>query len=229
MAALSSAILWVDRTAPLAAEAEDGMAHALSAPERDRLDRITSSKRRAEFLAGRLLLRRLLADTFGGSPFDWALSAPDGLPPTVLSPACAVHLALSHSGDWVAGALSATPAGLDLETPGRPRDTLTLARAVCTPHEVADLQALDGPARDAAFRELWTLKEAWLKRRAEGASPGRLAEVATRRGDGGEAWTWVDARLTLAWVHEGGLPRWHRPGPFGEQPPAPWQVTDLGH
>lgn len=227
--ALKRAVLWLDRTAPLAAEAEGGLLAVLSVEERARLDRITSAKRRAEFLAGRLLLRRLLASTFGGTPFDWVLSAPDGLPPTVLSPATGVRLALSHSGDWVAGALSATPAGLDLETPGRPRDTLALAAAVCTPGELERLQGLDVPARDAAFREVWTLKEAWLKRRTEGASPGRLAEVAVSPGEGGEAWTWADSRVTLAWVHEGGLPHWHRPHPLGDWPPAPWRVADIGH
>lgn len=225
---LTRAVLWLERTAPLAAEAETGLVTVLSAPERTRLDRITSAKRRAEFLAGRLLLRRLLAGTFGGDPSGWVLSAPDDLPPTVLSPANGVHLALSHSGDWVAGALSATPAGLDLETPGRPRDTLALASAVCTPDERAHLATLEGPARDAAFRERWTLKEAWLKRRTEGASPGRLAQVATCPDDGGDAWTWADAGVTLAWVHEGGLPAWFRPGPFGDRPPAAWRVADSG-
>ena len=222
---LTGAVLWLDRIGPLAADAELGLLETLSPTERGRLARISSAKRRAEFLAGRLLLRRLLAATLGGDARDWSLTAAEDGPPLVPSDA-GVHLALSHSGGWVAGAVSTSPAGLDLETPGRARDVLALAANVCTPDEQSCLCALQGDARDAAFREMWTLKEAWLKRRGEGVSPARLAAVGTREGGAG-AWTWVSPEVTLAWTHAHGMPRWFRgEDTFGGRPPAPWGIDD---
>ncbi|ARN23039.1 4'-phosphopantetheinyl transferase family protein [Piscinibacter gummiphilus] len=224
---LTGAVLWLDRIGPLAAEAEAGLLQLLSATEQQRLARISSAKRRAEFLAGRLLLRRLLAATLGGEARDWSLTAADDGPPLVPADA-GVRLALSHSGGWVAGAVSATAIGLDVETPGRARDVLALAANVCSPAEQARLTALQGPARDAAFRELWTLKEAWLKRRLEGVAPARLAGVSTRPG-GDDAWTWVSPEVTLAWTHADGPPRWHRgEAAFGGRAPTPWGIDDDG-
>ena len=222
---LPGAVPWPDRTGPLAAEAEAGLLRRLSPTEGERLSRISSARRRAEFLAGRWLLRHLLAETLGGDARDWSLTASDDGPPR--APAHAgVHLALSHSGHWVAGAVSATPAGLDVETPGRARDVLALAAGVCTPAEQARLRALPAAARDAAFREVWTLKEAWLKRRAEGVSPGRLAAVATREA-GRDAWTWTSPEVTLAWSHSQGAPRWGRgEDVFGGRAPTSWGIDD---
>jgi len=222
---LTGAVLWLDRIGPLAAEAEAGVLQLLSPTEQGRLARISSAKRRAEFLAGRLLLRRLLAATLGGEARDWSLTAAEDGPPLVPADA-GVCLALSHSGGWVAGAVSTSPAGLDLETPGRARDVLALAANVCTPGEQARLCALQGAARDAAFREMWTLKEAWLKRRGDGVSPARLAAVGTREGGLG-AWTWVSPEVTLAWTHALGVPRWFRgEDTFGGRAPAPWGIED---
>lgn len=221
---LTGAVLWLDRIGPLAADAERSLLETLSVSERDRLARISSAKRRAEFLAGRLLLRRLLAATLGGDVRAWSLTSSEDGPPLVPADA-GVKLALSHSGSWVAAAVSDRPVGLDLETPGRPR-VAGLAEGVCAPEELQRLQALDPDAREAAFREMWTLKEAWLKRRGEGVSPSRLMAVATRPG-GSDAWTWASPEVTLAWTHADGPPRWwHGEAVFGGRPPAAWAVDD---
>lgn len=222
---LTGALLWLDRIAPLSAEAAGLPAGVWSPGEQARLGRITSAKRRAEFLAGRLLLRRLLARARGGDPLQWTLSAPDDGPPSSAA-APGLHLGLSHSGDWVAAAASPASVGIDLETPGRPRDVLALADAVCTQAERDRLRALQGPAREEAFRVLWTLKEAWLKRRTEGVAPDRLAALCTRPG-GGEAWAWTCPEVALAWVHAQGLPQQRfGPDPFGGAPPVPWGIDD---
>lgn len=227
--ALNGAVLWLDRIAPLAAEAEGGLIAWLSAPEQARLARLTSARRRASFLAGRVLLRRLLATVCGGDPAcDWPLDAPEDLPPVVLGGGPA--LALSHSGDWVAAAISNTPAGLDIEAAGRRRDVMGLAAAVCNAEEHQRLAMLSDTPQQEAFRELWTVKEAWIKRLTEGASPDRLARVATRRAPVGtpvDAWTWQCADLALTWVHVDGPPRWlHGESVFASQPPRTWRVDD---
>ena len=222
---LTGAVLWLDRIGPLAAAA-DGLPAAVWSPaEQARLDRITSAKRRAEFLAGRWLMRRLLAATHGGEPARWMLSAPEDGPPSC-SELPGLHLGLSHSGDWVAAAVSTAPVGIDLETPGRPRDVLALADAVCGDAERERLRALDGVARDEAFRVLWTLKEAWLKRRTEGVAPDRLAALATRP-EGRDGWVWACSDVVLAWVHAHGVPQ-RRLGadPFGGASPVPWGIDE---
>lgn len=227
--ALNGAVLWLDRIAPLAAEAEGGLTAWLSAPERARLARLTSPRRRASFLAGRVLLRRLLATVCGGdAACDWPLDAPEDLPPVVLGGGPC--LALSHSGDWVAAALSNRPAGLDIEAAGRRRDVPGLSAAVCTAEEQQRLALRSDAEQQEAFRELWTLKEAWIKQRTEGASPDRLVRVATAPAGPGEpaqAWSWRCADLSLAWVHPDGPPRWQHGQPvFAGQPPRAWRVVD---
>ncbi|MGE5864251.1 MAG: 4'-phosphopantetheinyl transferase family protein [Rhizobacter sp.] len=227
--ALNGAVLWLDRIAPLAAEAEGGLIAWLSAPEQARLARLTSARRRASFLAGRVLLRRLLATVCGGDPArDWPLDAPEDLPPVVLGGGPA--LALSHSGDWVAAAISNTPAGLDIEAAGRTRDVMGLAAAVCTAEERQRLAALQDAAQQEAFRELWTVKEAWIKQRTEGASPDRLARISTALASDAEpaaAWSWRCADLALSWVHADGPPRWQQgESVFAGRPPRAWRVDD---
>ena len=176
----------------------------LSASERLRLGGITAAARRSQFVAGRWFARQLLASAYGGHPAQWQLSAPEVGPPRVEpdSPSD-LHISLSHSGDHLAGAVAPTPVGVDLEAPRRPRDFLALANAICSPGEVARLRAARPDAREALFYECWTLKEAWLKARAEELSPGRLAQIGTAYaspGSAGHGRTWRAGGFTLALV-----------------------------
>jgi len=189
----------------------------LSASERARLAAVSAPGRRAQFVAGRRLARRLLAEAFGGEAFaDWALDAAPDAPPRVLRgpsrAAAAARVAITHSAELVACAVSAVDIGLDLECPRRPRELGRLAEAVCCDDERRLLAALDPEARQAAFDIVWTLKEAWFKRRGEGLDPGRLPRLRTRAGPGeGRVWQLpgitlallapVDAELRLPWQH----------------------------
>src|SRR5262249_37166589 len=76
----------------------------LSVSERQRLERITAAGRRTQFIAGRWLLRQLLRPLLPGQACS--ITASDNAPPRLESPepggeAPALHLSLSHSGDWV--------------------------------------------------------------------------------------------------------------------------------
>lgn len=217
------------RVARTAAEAEAAGQGWLSDAERARLDAMSAPGRRAQFLAGRLALRQLLADELGGEALrDWPLSAGiDGPPRVLVPPHGALQLAMSHSGDWLACAVATTPIGLDIETPRPRRNVDGLVRAVFTEGEQAAVAAAGPARRTELFYAIWTLKEAWLKRHAEGVSPGRLMQVQTQRAPSTEAnaGVWCCGELTLALLAPGDAElRWS-----GETPswPSPqwWRVT----
>ncbi|WP_454733359.1 MULTISPECIES: 4'-phosphopantetheinyl transferase family protein [Cupriavidus] len=166
----------VDATAALAPPP----ARWMSAQEARRLGELRAGPRAAQFVAGRWLARALLAQACGGAWQDWSLdAAPDG-PPRASGPVPA-HVSISHSGGLVACAAGHAPLGLDLECV-RPRRGLdALIGAVSSAAERAAMPALlaaDEAARLAAFFELWTLKEAWLKRAGGALFQTMLGHVA---------------------------------------------------
>lgn len=144
----------------------------LSEAEQARLSAMTAPRRRAQFLAGRRLARQCLAARAGGRWQDYALSAPeDGAPQVLAAPASAGgpwYFSLSHSGDWLACAVSPQPVGVDVECSDRARDFQALGEWM---HEPAALQDAPGDPQEqqAWFYAQWTLKEAWLKHAASAA------------------------------------------------------------
>lgn len=202
----------------------------LSDAERARLDAISAPGRRAQFLAGRWTLRQLLADQLGGEALrDWPLSAgADGPPRVLVPPHESLRLAISHSGDWLACAVATVPVGLDIETPQPRRNVEGLVHAVFTEAEQAAVAATEPARRAEVFYAIWTLKEAWLKRHAEGVSPGRLVQVRTVPAPPTEAnaRVWCCGGLTLALVAPGDAElRWSGEAPNCWAPPQWWRVT----
>jgi 4'-phosphopantetheinyl transferase len=161
--------------------------HALLSPEETaRAEQFTHRESRRQFIAGRALLRSMLAHYAGGDPCDFefcynrygkpALQAPAGLP---------IEFSLSHARGLVACALSWRHAvGIDVERDGTIAAPLPVARRLFAAEEAAALAGLPPNERPAAFLRLWTLKEALLKARGVGLS-GRLADVSfSPDGDG---------------------------------------------
>lgn len=191
-----------------------------SPSERERLNAITAPRRRAQFIAGRLLLRRLLQPLLPARALS--ISASDDGPPRLEEPAAGdppLHLALSHSGDWVCAAAAPVPVGLDLETAqgrSRPRDWLALAEIAGSPAERAALAALATPCEQGRFfLRLWTLKEAWFKQQARALDTALLPRLHTAPATDEaalNAWVWQteDCTLALTWPtphhHAGKLP-----------------------
>lgn len=184
----------------------------LADSEARRLAGIKTEERRLQFLAARWQARWLLAQVLGGRPQDWALEAPPDAPPRVRG-RDDLYLSVSHSGQRSACALAAGPVGLDLEQPRRPRDLGGLVEFVCTPRERQVFATLAAGEREAFFYELWTVKEAWLKRRGEWIAPRRLAQIEAGAAPDGEFCTWrgdnwhlaVSARPVRWWTEQPGL------------------------
>lgn len=150
-----------------------------------------SPARRAQFVAGRWLLRELLAHSHGGAAAQWRLEGGESGPPVVLCGAATPYLALAHSGEAVAAAVAHTAVGIDVEQPLARRDVEGIARLACTAGELAML-ATGG----LGFYEVWTAKEAWLKRHSQAVAPARLQELETSAAPPVQA----DVRV---WTHGG--------------------------
>lgn len=111
------------------------------------------------------LARSMLAQAATVPPGDIVFSRNENGKPL---PNLPLHFNCSHSGDYVACAVSEREIGLDMERirPVHQRMERTLTEA-----ERQWLARLPVQARDEGFLRLWTLKESWIKCRG-----GRLME-----------------------------------------------------
>lgn len=178
----------------------------LSDEERARVDAMRSERRRRQFLSGHWLLRAMAAEYGGGEARQWEVSASPNGSPTLrhpLSGAC-LFASLSHSGEWLAGAVSPSLIGVDVESQEKTRDLLALAEQVFCPDECAELLASSDSARSSLFYRYWTLREAFGKRDGQGLRPERsrlqrLRPTASNRASG-YSWQFDNVSLALAGV-----------------------------
>lgn len=175
------------RYAPVWAEAQAAGLDFLGSEERERLGTFKAAARREQFVAARWLARHMLIEQRGGEPQHWELGAIAHTPPRLVrGPDPALHVGLSHSGDWMACVVSTTPIGIDLETVTRPRKVAPLARQCCGDEEQAALSALPPEQQLAAFYRMWTQKEAWLKQRGLGIDFSLMRGLRVRNATEGE-------------------------------------------
>ena len=136
----------------------------LSQEEQARLSAMSAPHRRTQFIAGRQLARQCLAARGGDRWQAYVLSAPDDDAPQLLArpPASEPwYFSLSHSGDWLACAVSSQPVGVDVECSDRVRDFPALSEWMHEPQALQDMPA-DPREQQAWFYAQWTLKEAIL-------------------------------------------------------------------
>ena len=141
---------------------------SLGASVQQRYRRFRRPERRKQFLAGRLLLRRALADACpGAANAAIRFTERPGLPPLAgiagLQGA-APFFSISHSGPWVACAVSAAvPLGLDIELQARERDFAALAAHSFDEATALGIAGLPAAQRAAAFYRAWCRLEAEFK------------------------------------------------------------------
>jgi len=164
-------------------------AHWLTPSEMATHDAWQSSKRRAEWLAGRLAAKRLAGETFGLEPQAFTVGREGVAPCLVGAGVPALMLSLSHSHGLGAATLSdgkrEGSAGIDAQRI-RPVHRGLCAR-VFTAGERSQIAARFGAEDDPAGMLLfWALKEAAIKaRRAAWGRP--LREIEARLTRDGEA------------------------------------------
>ena len=182
----------------------------LSAEEQQRAARFRISEARHRFLLARVMLRHQLGKEIGIVPESVFFATGKHGKPRLDIPGTdqSLHFNLTHSGGFVALAISDDEVGIDIENL-RPVSTAErLAQRFFSPEERKHVFELDGEARDRAFLRIWTQKEAYLKATGLGvgmplrgvetepdpAAPPGLRAIA---GDRNEAasWTLLEVRI----------------------------------
>ena len=163
--------------------ADEVVATFVTAADRERCATLTHPRRRAEYLAGRALLRYALEQFTGRSgPSHKLRVTPEGKPECVAGPA----ISLAHSGEIVVCAVaSGGSIGVDVETRKPRTPAMELAAQYFSSCEAAWIEA----DPDRRFQMLWVLKEAYLKALGVGLAGG-LGSLECRIEP-----PWIEARV----------------------------------
>ncbi len=163
------------------------LARLLSPDEVHRASRFRLEQHRKRFAAGRGALRRILGACLEVSAETLKFSyGPNGKPAVASPPgAGGLEFNLSHSEDLALLAVTRGPSvGVDLERVRLLPDADDLVQRFFSRREAAVFQRLPPRERPAAFFNLWTRKEAFLKATGEGIAQSlHLVEVSFLPGE----------------------------------------------
>ena len=158
-------------------------------------DKFSGARRRS--LLARALLRRMLVHTTGIPLRGWVFEAQPSGRLIVQNASCGrvPSISLSHSGGWVAVAVSDAGAiGIDIEVHRPHRNFNGIAAAAFGPDEQW-LVAADGAA---GFYRIWTLKEAIAKASGEGIA--MVADRTDRVANGPKEGVWRVSIGATPWL-----------------------------
>ena len=150
----------------------------LDASERDRLARFQRPARRRQFVAGRVLARLALGQVLEADPQSIRLQDRPGSAPLLMSPLMpAAGFSISHSGRWVACAVSgSSKLGLDIEVVDGSRDIDALAAQAFDDRQQAWWASRRSETRVRDFYSLWSRAEAQFKL---GVPAGAVFDLST--------------------------------------------------
>lgn len=136
----------------------------LTPAEQERHRRFVRPLRQRQFLLGRAMLRLALGQVMQVPAEEVVLIERPGMAPLPDQSGPVPGSSLSHSGPWVACAVSAEVAlGLDIEAIDPQRDVMALARQAFDDADRAWLEAQPEASRSAAFYQHWSRHEARIK------------------------------------------------------------------
>lgn len=154
------------------AQRQAQLTRLLDKQERHRAERFRFEKHRRRFIVRRGFLRLILAHYTGLAPDAICFTRDATGKPSIDSPASMHGLKFSASSSQALGVVALTydrELGLDLEQVCPDGDHELMAREF-SGHEAAALRRLEPESRTAAFFDLWTCKEAYLKGKGLGLS-----------------------------------------------------------
>ncbi len=140
--------------------------------ETQRAARLTSDRRRREYVFAHALVRAALSRFAPEVPPEaWRFATDRYGRPFICYPQRSepLHFSLSHTDGFVACAVSRCErVGIDVEATDRPVSHLEIARMFFSALELADLISLPPTQQKDRFFDYWTLKEAYTKARGMG-------------------------------------------------------------
>lgn len=150
---------------------DEGDLHWLTDSELARYRAISSKLRKQQFLAGHYLVRKMASRIFNNAIESWDYYqdadslrclkyTQESLP--------GLFISISHSGEWIAAAISHVPIGIDIETFGKQRDFIAIASHVFSESETSLLKSLAPDQLNRQFYLYWTLKESVAKQHGAG-------------------------------------------------------------
>lgn len=147
----------------------------LAPDEAARHQRFVRRERQRQFVIGRVLARQALAELLGVAPRSLRIEDRPGQAPALSEPYSTISFSISHSGPWVACAVSADGAvGVDIEQLDGSRNIAALAVQAFDAERCAWLAARPAASRVRDFYNLWSAQEARIKLGAEAASTVEL-------------------------------------------------------
>ncbi len=192
---------WLDRPGQPA----DRLAATLSADERTRADRLRFDKERRRFIAGRAILRGILARYLDFAPeaivFQYLSHGKPALASSSIRPA--VRFNMAHSDRLALYAFCASAdVGVDVERLRPIPEAAQIAERFFSAGERATLSSLPPDRIEEAFLTCWTRKEAYLKAIGAGLSspldefevtlaPGEPARLLRVAGASGQESAWL--------------------------------------
>ncbi len=163
------ALVWLTDARAIDDAALTGFTDWLSPAEALRLGAFVRPLRQRQFLIGHVLLRQALGQLLGCPAAQVRLVERPGAAPQLEWPDSAgVGLSISHSGPWVACAVSATSLlGLDIEVVDPARDLAALAEQAFDGAEQGWWESRPAATRTKDFYDVWCAREARIKLHAE--------------------------------------------------------------
>ncbi len=134
-------------------------------------------------LLGEVLIRHIIHEMYA-LPMEQIIFETEGNGKPVVRQIPSFHFNLSHSGDWVVGAVDDAPVGIDIEEI-KPID-LAIAKRFFSADEYQDLLSQPAERQEAYFFHLWSMKEAFIKLTGKGISYG-LSSFTARLSEDGQA------------------------------------------
>lgn len=154
----------------------------LNTEEKQRANRFVKREDKTRFVAGRAILRYLLAQYLSLHPqaisFDYLSHGKPVLAKNDCSPPLQFNVSHSHYLALYAFTYSDYGIGIDVEFLRSLPDALSLAQRFFTESEAAYLASLPPQKQQAMFFKFWTAKEAYLKATGEGLMGLEKIEIA---------------------------------------------------